>query len=817
MNAVSGTVKLAYEKHEAQIISEFGSAAKYNENGCCPLHPHVLLRTKNLLGGWKNVKEFCPFCSELFARDRLEWELKMRERIAHLSPSVLDGTASKSLLISRTQVVSAQMPSTKRITMEEDSSMEEGVQTAVPAAVASSLPHPFTGARSSSNRKKWILLGVVTIGVALAVGLGVDLSSKKDKSSVVQICHFPPDSKSNFSTLNVTENTVAAHLEHGDLMGSCEENCLDICFGEDSVLINASIPVQECVQRCQLDWNSGVAVVISDSTPKLEIVSCNSSSVGIQGLFADDIVPGLFFINLYGDIRNCTSCSPLFRVVESVTTGMAGTKILSTKFASVGEILGNDVVSPLIRDEPLEPMAGCPHSGVDNGRKLVANHAHQRQLPSVCSSAWLVKNTDGQCRYTNCFVGKDGNPENCFECKKNCDNGCGPAAKILGQDLSFSGNFGLFDFGEACCNHDHCWSSTFSRATCDLEFYDDMRSQCPPVVSALPALLISLPVSKEHKVAVASCHILAIMFFVFVNGDEFGTSLYADAQSLQQAHEKTDECVAARNPSKSPTVEPTQAPTQDPSSSSAPARPRCPNIMGCRAADGACDLAYLREDGNCICPGSCTGDSCTLFYPAESGTLDVASESCQGSNNCWANNMTIGEQSCNGNTDTCNGADLCIDSFSCNGAGACYSDNSRIDSFSCNGAGACTFSDSNVGANSCNGEGACGGERLEIGSFSCNGNSSCMSIEDGVRIGDHSCGNESSCVIIQVPVTIGSSSCNGGAESIWESGGACNYITVSIGDGSCNCANCCSCRSSAPVGNFQCNDDGFACNECGGL
>jgi hypothetical protein len=302
---------------------------------------------------------------------------------------------------------------------------EEGPQQTLPPAVVtndqSSSSSYINEGGIISNRKKWVLLCIATVGITLTVGLGVGLS-KEDDSSTVAICHFPADNKSNFnfSTLDVAPNEVSTHLEHGDRMGSCEENCLDICFDKDSALKNATIPVQECVDRCRPEWSSGVAVAVSGSTPEVEIVSCGPSTVVIKGLRASDIVPGFSFINL-SDGDQCSACNPLYRMVESVTNNItSGTTILSTTFVSLGDILGMRAVNPVLRDKAVELMAGCPHSRID----MVADdpvYYLNRQLrnplfPDHCA-LWRTKddNDNGRCRYTHCVLGKDAHPDLCFE------------------------------------------------------------------------------------------------------------------------------------------------------------------------------------------------------------------------------------------------------------------------------------------------------------------------------------------------------------------------------------------------------------------
>jgi hypothetical protein len=45
----------------------------------------------------------------------------------------------------------------------------------------------------------------------------------------VSICHIPPGNPSNFHTISVSENAVQGHLDHGDLVGPCSENCGTLC------------------------------------------------------------------------------------------------------------------------------------------------------------------------------------------------------------------------------------------------------------------------------------------------------------------------------------------------------------------------------------------------------------------------------------------------------------------------------------------------------------------------------------------------------------------------------------------------------------
>jgi hypothetical protein len=49
------------------------------------------------------------------------------------------------------------------------------------------------------------------------------------KLPTIEICHIPPGNPSNFHTITVSENALDAHSAHGDPVGSCNENCNDLC------------------------------------------------------------------------------------------------------------------------------------------------------------------------------------------------------------------------------------------------------------------------------------------------------------------------------------------------------------------------------------------------------------------------------------------------------------------------------------------------------------------------------------------------------------------------------------------------------------
>lgn len=58
--------------------------------------------------------------------------------------------------------------------------------------------------------------GVVTIQFS-----GISIANAQENEAKVTICHYPPGNPENAQTLEVSENAVGAHLEHGDTLGAC--------------------------------------------------------------------------------------------------------------------------------------------------------------------------------------------------------------------------------------------------------------------------------------------------------------------------------------------------------------------------------------------------------------------------------------------------------------------------------------------------------------------------------------------------------------------------------------------------------------------
>ena len=344
-------------------------------------------------------------------------------------------------------------------------------------------------------------------------------------------------------------------------------------FDEDPMSVDFSLSTFDKIEPQLITSKSGkstkngktrkadraTGIFVSDTDPSLEIVSCGPSFIEVKGNRTDEISDGSIFIYMEkGKIDSCSSCSPLFRKVLSTNITQSGAKFLLTRFVTVSDLvtLGQTPEAKAFGEVLIEPHFNCSHTSGLAPLKVIDQDSIKSDIvvfdkpPSLllddvtafvgsCNAKWLKKNADGRCTYTNCFVGVDGDQSNCFTCKQGCDNGCGAEGSVFNTD----GNFGSFDFGPACCNHDFCYSSTSSRATCDTNFYAEMTSQCPPIqpVMIIPILYpILFPLAFVDSGF--NCGVLASLMYLLV--DVFGETPQADSQATQKLHEKEDICTA---------------------------------------------------------------------------------------------------------------------------------------------------------------------------------------------------------------------------------------------------------------------------------
>ena len=212
--------------------------------------------------------------------------------------------------------------------------------------------------------------------------------------------------------------------------------------------------------------------------------------------------------------------------------------LVETALAAIGDIFDKDVLSMFKlegnKTEPVESAFNCTLSNSVRSSVPVSVRQQGPNVPSSCN-AWVAKNADGRCTYTNCFVGVDGDTNDCFFCKpQECNNGCGSDEVNVPDDLPL-----VFDFKESCCIHDFCYSSTFSKRECDRAFLrDNLRSCADSVTDIFNFIQLPIPFIGGPL----RCPAAAVIYYLGVAVG--GGDAYEAARDAREAHEESDTCAA---------------------------------------------------------------------------------------------------------------------------------------------------------------------------------------------------------------------------------------------------------------------------------
>jgi hypothetical protein len=357
-----------------------------------------------------------------------------------------------------------------------------------------------------------------------------------------QVC---PITKGRHSSLSLALTTIPSVA---GLLGSCVDSVCGRFLFFDLTSVRR-FKSDACEQKCvfylffvvfrflglEPGWecgtcDDGTTLVAADGpTTDFTVASCDSDTLTVQG----DLIGSLKIGNkvvYVDDTDTCTDCNKIFRKIVSIQDGTdPQSKILTTAFLTVNDVFGPNSYDTATSETAVETLLDCEYG--DSGRARLLLPAADpdnvgRNLLGECNADWIQKNADGRCSKTNCFVGKNGDPNNCFECGTTCDNGCGSGA------FKFDGDFfGLYDFGLACCNHDHCWSSTDSRESCDRAFLQDMLQACPPKSPSI------------FQFGPRACKSDANLFYAIVRSF-IGTFFHKGAQEKQNKYEGTPVCIA---------------------------------------------------------------------------------------------------------------------------------------------------------------------------------------------------------------------------------------------------------------------------------
>ncbi|MFV9646532.1 MAG: hypothetical protein ACNYWU_11980 [Desulfobacterales bacterium] len=82
---------------------------------------------------------------------------------------------------------------------------------------------------------------------SLLVILLIAVFSATAFAAKITVCHVPPGNPSNFHDITISENALQAHLDHGDFVGSCLENCAALCDDGDACTQDYVTENGECV------------------------------------------------------------------------------------------------------------------------------------------------------------------------------------------------------------------------------------------------------------------------------------------------------------------------------------------------------------------------------------------------------------------------------------------------------------------------------------------------------------------------------------------------------------------------------------------
>jgi hypothetical protein len=98
----------------------------------------------------------------------------------------------------------------------------------------------------------------ILLGLTVAVILLFSSTYVAAGNSKVKICHTPPDNPYDWHTITVSENALPAHLAHGDLAGSCDDNLDILCDDGNPCTIDVDYDNLACLQeKIPVDCDDG--------------------------------------------------------------------------------------------------------------------------------------------------------------------------------------------------------------------------------------------------------------------------------------------------------------------------------------------------------------------------------------------------------------------------------------------------------------------------------------------------------------------------------------------------------------------------------
>jgi hypothetical protein len=107
---------------------------------------------------------------------------------------------------------------------------------------------------------------VISIGLSMAAGL-LATAAMAGPAPKVTICHIPPGNPSNFQTITVATTALAAHYAHGDIGGSCNDSCAQLCDDHNACTDDS----KNCSNGCKhepVDCNDGQKCTSDSCNPE---------------------------------------------------------------------------------------------------------------------------------------------------------------------------------------------------------------------------------------------------------------------------------------------------------------------------------------------------------------------------------------------------------------------------------------------------------------------------------------------------------------------------------------------------------------------
>ncbi|CAM9931361.1 unnamed protein product [Ectocarpus sp. 4 AP-2014] len=376
--------------------------------------------------------------------------------------------------------------------------------------------------------------------------------------------------------------------------------------------ITSAPTTSESISDSPLEFLSPVRLEFGDD---VSILGCSDSWMFVESLRSPTIQADelLFIFNnqegvLSSDfLGDSCECLPLLRRVVGIEASQEHNDISCS--GSTCWILTSELLTPLdtisgsdiddlgltdIQDVPWESfMEDICVQSEGNGRKLLGE----------CSGRWEANG--GSCLYNSCPA------DRCYYCSENgCDNGCGPDSfyKVVTKYAAEE-----TPYGNACCNHDHCWVATGEREQCDLDFLQDALSGC---TNSFGRAATIFPKSFAACVLVAQ----AMYNAVKTRGD----AAFAKAVSDQKEWEKRT-CHGCIEPEE--WVE-TCDKCIDPEvfircgeECIDPGKQRCCRLLDIVLADACCPYEEEECDGKCLdkeVDRCCVDSGVIVVYPAQS-------------------------------------------------------------------------------------------------------------------------------------------------------------------------------------------------------